>query len=282
MTTRHFVWKTWCAWIGLAALAAAPVLRPDDLVRQGNTAFTQGDFAAAVEFYARAEERTIDPGLVAFNEATALYQLGRFRDAELRLRRCQEDATGARRARLLYNLGNCLVQQARTRSTSKLRDAIQCYERCLEQEPFDAELAADARHNLELARLLLQKAAASRESQNEANEDQSSNTVQPDDQRNEARPGGDQSALAQPDASGKAGPAVNQAGERNVTPAKTDQPPPPGKGNLPPIPDEDDLATMSPEDAVEHLKQAAARIQRERREYRQRPLPAAPANVLDW
>jgi tetratricopeptide (TPR) repeat protein len=282
MTKRYFLSRTWCAWIGVAALAAAPVLRPDDLVRQGNTAFERGDFAAAVELYARAEERTIDPGLVAFNEATALYQLGRFRDAELHLRRCQEDAMGSRRTRLLYNLGNCLVQQAWTRSPGKLREAIQCYERCLEQDGIEAELAADTRHNLELARLLLQKARAAGESQSEANEDQGGNSAQPEDQRNEAQAGGDQNALAQPDATGKAGPALNQPGERNAAAARTDQPPPPGKGNLPPIPDEDDLAAMSREDAVEHLKQAAARIQRERQEYRQRAVPAAPANVLDW
>ena len=145
----------------------------------------------------------------------------------------------------------------------------------------EAELTADTRHNLELARLLLQKSRAAKESQSDANEDQAGNT-QPEDQRSEAQAGGDQNALAQPDATGKAGPALNQPGERNAAAARTDQPPPPGKGNLPPIPDEDDLAAMSPEDAVEHLKQAAARIQRERQEYRQRALPAAPANVLDW
>ena len=274
--------KEWLVCLALAALAAAPVLQPEDLVRQGNAAFERGDFAGAVEFYARAEERTADPGLIAFNEAAALYQLGRYRDAELRLRRCQEDATGNRRGRLLYNLGNCLVQEARSRNPSRLREAINTYEQCLQQEGVEPELAADARHNLEVARLLLQKAQSSRESQNEANEDQGGASPQPEEQRSDARPGGDQAVTSLPNGMDKAGQALNRTGDRNTAPTKTGQPPPPGKGNLPPIPDEDELTAMSAEDAAQHLKQAASRIAQERREYRERPMPAPPANVRDW
>ena len=273
--------KKWFAGLTFTALAAAPVLRPDDLVRQGNAAFERGDFAGAVELYARAEERTTDPGLIAFNEAAALYQLGRYRDAELRLRRCQEDATGSRRGRVLYNLGNCLVQEARSRNPSRLREAINTYQQCLQQDGIEPELAADARHNLEVARLLLQKAQSSRESQNESSEDQGA-TPQPEEQRNDARPGGDQAMTTLPNGMDRAGQAVNQTGDRKTAPNKTDQLPPPGKGNLPPIPDDEELNAMSPEDAAQHLKQAASRIAQERREYRERPIPAPPANVRDW
>jgi tetratricopeptide (TPR) repeat protein len=279
---RLHLTKNLLACLALAGLAAAPVLRSEDLVRQGNAAFERGDFAGAVELYARAEERTTDPGLIAFNEAAALYQLGRYRDAELRLRRCQEDATGSRRSRLLYNLGNCLVQEAGSRRPGRLREAINVYEQCLQQEGIEPELTADARHNLEVARLLLQKAQSSRESQNESSEDQSSATPQPEDQRNDARPGGDQAMTTLPNGVDRAGQAVNQVGDRNTAPNKTGQPPPPGKGNLPPIPDEEELTAMSPEDAAQHLKQAASRIAQERRAYRERPMPAPPANVRDW
>ena len=51
---------------------------------------------------------------------------------------------------------------------------------------------------------------------------------------------------------------------------------------MPPIPDEDELTAMTPEDAAEHLKKAASRIQQERRAYRQRPVAAAAASVPDW
>jgi tetratricopeptide (TPR) repeat protein len=279
---QNYLRHCWLTSIVLAALAAAPVLKPDDLVRKGNEAFDRGDYAAAAELYSRAEERTNDPGLVAFNEATALYQLGRYREAELHYGRCLEDAAGTRRDRLLYNLANSLVQQARNRNPRRLKDAIAVYERCLGQDGIEAELAADARHNLELARLLLQKARSSKESQNESSEDQGGNNSQPDEPRNDFRPGGDQSATPLSDAQGKAGPATNQGKDRNPAAAKSDQPPPPGKGNLPPIPDEDALTAMSPEDASEHLKKAAARILHERREHRERAVPASPASVLDW
>jgi len=279
---QSLVRRSWFVWLAMAAVAAAPVLRPDDLVRQGNAAFARGDFAGAVELYARAEERTLDPGLVAFNEAAALYQLGRYRDAELHLRRCQEDAGGSRHARVLYNLGNCLVQQARGRNSQRLRQAIRNYEQCLELEDIEPELAADARHNLEVARLLLQQAKSSRDNQSDSSEEQGGATPQPEDQRNDVKPGGDQAMTTLPNGTDKAGQAVNQAGERNPAPSKTGQPPPPGKGNLPPIPDEDELTEMSPEDAALHLKQAAARIVQDSRAYRERAVPAPPANVLDW
>jgi hypothetical protein len=85
---------------GLICLAVVAVLLPgaapnatvEDLLRRGNAAFDAGDYAAAVGFYDRAEERATDPGLVAYNKATALYRLAladakdsykRFRTAEV-------------------------------------------------------------------------------------------------------------------------------------------------------------------------------------------------------
>ena len=77
-----------------------------------------------------AEEWTTDPGLVAFNKAAALYRLGRFREAELHYRRCREDAVGARRAKLLYDLANCLVQRAGEHDAEALAEAIHLYDEC--------------------------------------------------------------------------------------------------------------------------------------------------------
>src|SRR5262249_14680861 len=151
-----------------------------------NTAFARGDYGLAVDLYGHAEERTIDPGLVAFNEATALYQLGHYREAELHYLRCQEDAAGPRLARLLYNLGNCVLKQRRP-SPLRLRQAIRHYEECLRQESTDAELAADARHNLEVARLLLQKARASQEGRNPAEEEQGNSNPANDERRTDVR-----------------------------------------------------------------------------------------------
>src|SRR5262245_43565913 len=100
--------KRFRTWVCLSPLAltlvsAAPGPDVEDLVRQGNEAFAQKDYAAAVKFYEQAEERTPDPGLVAFNKAAALFRLERYREAELSYQRCLEDgeAPETRRARAL-------------------------------------------------------------------------------------------------------------------------------------------------------------------------------------
>jgi len=62
-------------------LGAAPDANPDELGRQGNAAFERQDFRAALDFYTRAEERIINPGLVAYNKGVALYKLGDFHAA---------------------------------------------------------------------------------------------------------------------------------------------------------------------------------------------------------
>ena len=84
----------------LFLVSAAPLADAEALVRQGNAAFAKGAYTSAVDAYTKAEEHIADPGLVAFNKGTALYRLGRYRDAELHFRRSMEDAVGRRRARV--------------------------------------------------------------------------------------------------------------------------------------------------------------------------------------
>ncbi len=262
-------------------MGAGPPSEPDDCIRQGNAAFDRGDYAAAVDLYAQAEDRARDPGLVAFNEATALYHLGRYREAELRYRRCREDADGPRLTRLLYSLGNCILQQARDSDAPRLREAIKSYEQCLRSGGAEPEVFADARHNLELARLLWLKAKDKKPGQDQPNPEQESENPQlRSDLGNNSRRGVNDFGPATPDGHGQENPTARPLADQK-TAGQTDQQQA-GKGNLPPIPDEDDLISLSPEDAAEYLKKEAARIKRERREYGQRPAPALPANVRDW
>src|SRR5262249_44496254 len=139
-----------------------PAPSSEEWVRRGNAAFEREAYAEAAEFYEKAERATTDPGLAAHNRATALYRLGRHRDAELLYRCCLEDATGRRRACALYGLGNALLQQSPERGASVLRDAVAAYERCLRHRDTDADLAADARHNLELGKIAPGEGAARR------------------------------------------------------------------------------------------------------------------------
>src|SRR5262249_38763613 len=89
------------ALLVLACVAGSSSADAEEQVRQGNAAFDRGDYETAVALYQQAGTRISDPGLAAFNEGTALYRLGRYREAELRFRCCREDAEGARLAHLL-------------------------------------------------------------------------------------------------------------------------------------------------------------------------------------
>ena len=155
----------------LALLAAAPLSAeaPDELIRRANAAFLRGDSDAADELYAAAEERTGDPGLVAFNKATVLFQKGEFYAAEVLYARTLDDkaCVPERAARAWFNRGTCLLR--RGGSAAAFRSACACFERCLDSNVTDEPLKADARHNLELAKLLwaeANKKAAKPESPN--------------------------------------------------------------------------------------------------------------------
>src|SRR5207237_98195 len=141
----------------------------DDLLRRANAAFERGEYDRAVALYERLEDRTADPGQVAFNEAAALYKLGRHRDAEHHYRRALEDAVGPRRSAALFGLGNSLVQQE-SLGAPALAEAVRRYEECLALGG-DEPAPDDVRHNLELARLLWLQARADRKDSDKGGSD---------------------------------------------------------------------------------------------------------------
>jgi Ca-activated chloride channel family protein len=248
--------------------AASP---PDTeaLVRQGNAALARGDHATAVDYYTKAEERILDPGLVALNKGTALYRMGRVREAELHFRRCLEDAGGVRRASALYDLANCLVSLARSRDVKMLMEAERLYEACLDEADIPGTLADDARHNLELTRLMIVRAIKAGSNPPDQGDD---NPPRPPDPRTSG------SESTNPDQ--KARPIAVQPDPRG-DPLQTDQRQP-GTGDLPVIPDRSDLTPLAQEDALAHAEAAAASVLRERQSYRIRSAKPAPAGVKDW
>jgi Ca-activated chloride channel family protein len=268
------------AMLALGLISAAPAKKAEDLVYQGNVAFERGDFAAAVDFYTRAESRVEDPGLVALNKAAALYRLGRFREAELYYQCCREDASGDRLVRVLYDLGNAIVQQAQDRDAKRLAEAIGYYEECLRRGGAASDLAEDMRFNLKLAQALLARARMAKDqpTSDNPNSSESSNAR---DRTNDSRQGGNVSPGA-PDSRGRERAVADRSGDPLRDPASSNQPPPPGVGNLPAIPDQDDLAPLSSQDTTAYLDQVAARVMRERKEHRQR-LPSTGARTeKDW
>jgi Ca-activated chloride channel family protein len=275
------VWRFLLGVLTFGVLGAASSPSPVRALRQGNDAFQRGEYATALDWYTQAEERTDDPGQVAYDKAAALYQLGRFREAELHYRRCRQDAEGTRLAHLLYGLGNCLVLQARSADAARFREAISYYEQCLQHLDADAELIADARHNLELARLFWLKAKSLRDSGDQTSPDSESEPPPPPDPRNDSHQSGLENRVATPDTQGKPESVTDKVGDSKSLATPSDRPPP-GKGDLPPIPDDDELAHLSPDDAAEHLQRAASRIVHEQQAHRHQMAPTPAPNVKNW
>jgi tetratricopeptide (TPR) repeat protein len=250
-----------------------------ELVRQGNLAFAREDYDSAVRLYEQAEVLTTDPGLVAFNKAAALYRLGEYRQAEQHFRRCLEDASGLRRARSLYNLGNSLVKRARTYDVEVLREAVGCYEACLSEGQADSDLVVDARDNLKFAREALAQAEVARKN----NPDQKENPDKdPNDPRHQRNPS---SRSDGNDAEPARGAGQDQMGDQRGIPGQrpipAGQQPRPGAGNVPVL-REGDSPPLSPQDTEALLKHVEDRIRREHRQRQRSPVPPSPRNLKDW
>jgi tetratricopeptide (TPR) repeat protein len=281
--------------LGLAALAlllvgAAPDEDPEELVRKGNAAYVRGErasnakaaqkeFETALQFYTQAEQRTADPGLVAFNKAATLYRLGKFSDAEKCYRCCLEDgaAPTPRRLRALYDLGTSLLQGETNKDASSLRLAINCLRRCHKQTT-DADLRERAGHNLELARLLLVKAASDPSNPGpkpkpDDEEPQAKKSEEPPGPENDLQP-------QQGKGEGKGQPLPHDPSKGEQKAVETREPSP-GKGNLGTLPDTDELKTLDPRDTAAHLERAAQRIRANQREQRHSGARILP-NVKDW
>jgi tetratricopeptide (TPR) repeat protein len=253
----------------------------EDVLRRGNAAYERGDFDKAAGAYLEVEARTTDPGLVAYDKAAALYQKGQIRDAERAYRCALEDATGVRRACALYGLATALVRQSPERGAEVLRDAIRSYDSCLREPDVGAELAEDARHNLELAKILITlippKSSDKPDNQRDEKEEQPKPPPEP---RTSPESGLEQSGQGKADARGeKQRVRKDQAKDARQTDEGSS-----GAGReLPPVPDQEDPAPMSPEDAHEHLKRAAARVLGEQREHKsKRRMRGNVETGLDW
>ena len=270
--------------LGLAAgavllVGAAPDGAMDDLVRRGNAAYANRQYEEAVRLYEAAEERTADPGLVAFNKGAALYRLGRFHEAELCYRRCLDDgaAPTPRQLRALYDLGTSLLDVDNGKDAPSLVLAIRCLQAC-RRRATDADLQARARHNLDLARRLLALVApdpsnpTADSKKDEEPQGKKSEDEQPGPQEGE-------SSLQKGGPESKGGALLKELARGQQSREPNDQAP--GKGKLGTLPDSDELAPLDPRDTAAHLEQAATRIRTEQRAQRRAQARVFP-HVKDW
>jgi tetratricopeptide (TPR) repeat protein len=252
--------------IAAAALASAAPPPPDDLVRRGNSALRAGDPAVAARLYAAAEEHSPDPGLVAFNRAAALFEQGEYREAEVHYLRALDDkaAPPDRRAKALYNRGVCLVKRAS--DLPALRAAVSCFEQALDSDVLDEPMRADARYNLELAKLLWAEARAKLGAKDTPNqlppEEQPESKPPATGADNGSEPGRDTEGPGTRPGLQPQAPTNAQAGGQ--APQATDRTAP-GHGTLPVLVDGPQSQKLSPEDARAHLAKVAERLDRDRR-----------------
>ena len=118
-------------------------------IARGNAALAQGKFDDALAAYRQAQIDAPEDARVHFNIGDVLYRQKQYAQAEQTYRQALAGAGRQLRAKAAYNLGNAQFQQG------KLTDAAESYERALEIDPHDM----DAKFNLELVQLLLNRAA---------------------------------------------------------------------------------------------------------------------------
>jgi tetratricopeptide (TPR) repeat protein len=268
-------------------IAAAPHAdaTPEELIRHANAAFLRGEIEEADRFYTSAEERTNDPGLVAFNRAAVLFQKGEFREAELHYVRVLGDAAcpADRAAKSWYNRGTCLLR--RGSSAAVYRSAIACLERCLESTAADEPLKADTRHNLELAKILWNDARKSTSKPDTPNEnpppEDSQNNPPPKTSGNEQQPD-----MPETGDGSNGGNNLKPITQQNMTPtpgAKTSPTPSPGNApNLQPLQDSSTIQPLSPEDTREYLRRTAERLKKDRQNIRNTLYGPERPGILDW
>ena len=263
------------------AAASHPSVTSDDLVRRGNAAYARGDSEAAEPLYAAAAERTADPGLVAFNRAAVLFARGEFRDAESHYLRALADADipAERRKKALFNRGVCLLK--RGGPSAVYRSAVAMFEGCLDTTPVDPALDADARHNLEVAKVLWGQARALEAIPPKANDPIADDLLPP------PLPGSEPTG---PDGGDDPGVSAGPRGTPETAPGPGSKDRPaepadgsaPGSGNLPVVPDAEVVVPLSPEDTRALLMRAAARLEKDRQATTRLLAGPERPHVRDW
>jgi Tetratricopeptide repeat len=269
-------------------LAAAPpqTVTPEELVRRANDALRAGDSEAAEKLYAAAEERTADPGRVAFNRGVLLFERGDYRAAELQYDRVLADAAcpPERVAKAWFNRGTCLLH--RGGSVSVYRSAIACFENAIDTTAADEPLKADARHNLELAKLLwLEEAKKEQKSDPPSpNSDIPPEESRQPQQEPERRPGESdgQPGHEAPGGTPKVGPQPVPEKKDGSPAGKSDQTQAGNNANLPVLDNASEVQNLSPEDARKYLKAISERRKRELRAMLETLYGPERVDVRDW
>jgi Ca-activated chloride channel homolog len=255
--------------VAVASMAASPHRQAWSLLRAAYAAFRSGHYVQAQDDFGRAKALAEDPGFAALGEATALVRQGDFDQALACADQCLEDASGERRSKALFLRGIALFHTALS-DTKVLRRAAYDFSLVLTLPETDAELAAAARHNLELTRLLLASLGVSPED----NSNQGSGADKGRDE--EGGEGSRNGSRALPKHQGEHRGLGSGQDLQNAESAMN-----PGRGNLP-LTLTDSGSPLSRSAAASLLEEAEKRIEAGLLELRRSRVLDANAPSKDW
>jgi Ca-activated chloride channel family protein len=137
-------------------------LRRDPNIEDGNKKLAAGKADDALKAYDKAAEALPDEPIVRFDRGSALFQLGKYPEAQKEFQRASESHDPQLKADAWYNMGNALYKQDR------FKEALDAYKHTLGLRPEDRR----AKWNLELALRKLQEQKQQQQQQQSKNDQQ--------------------------------------------------------------------------------------------------------------
>jgi len=260
-------------------------------MREANDAFERQDYPRAIELYTEVEDEATDPGAVAFNKATALYRQAAMtddsaqkakmlRDAAAYFGRLKEDT--ARSGRAHYGRANCLLLGQST-DQAALSEAIECYRACL-NDPASSELHANARHNFELAKLLLVQAKQKPPAESPKKKPDNSDPNMPEHKPEEnPKPMnmGTQEPGPKDKPNDKGTPIQVKPDPGGMDPMRVEAEPMAGTRSLDPVADHEPAVILSPAEAGQDVDEIAEIIKKARNKQLRQNAPKLPEHIQD-
>ncbi len=164
------------------ALVSMSYSQEKKLIRQGNSAYTSGEFEASELKYRKAQELQPKSFEAGFNLGDALFRQKKFEEAAKQFEYlAQQENNKINKAKAYHNLGNSYLQQ------QKYEESVSAYKNALRNNPDDKE----TRYNLAYAQRMLKK-QQEQQKQDQQNKDEQNKDQQNKDQQNKDQQNKDQ------------------------------------------------------------------------------------------
>lgn len=246
-------------WLMLLVSACGPA--GAEAIHEGNDAFTQQDYAGALDAYKTAMKDAPDTAEPFYNAANTHYRQQDYDLAELRARQALQHATGELSEDAYFNLGNSLFQ------AQQYEAAIAAYEEVLWRNP----QAEDAKQNLELAWQHLQQQDQQNQQQQDQQQDQESGEEEEQQQDQQSQEGDQEesgeeeqeassSEESESEESAEEDESASSAGEEDSPAeptAESSQPNQPAEGSEESTEEQPTTVQLTPAQAAQLLESAA-------------------------